>query len=481
MNLKSSPTSRKFQRARKGSVIIIVLWTIAVAALITASVQLFSHRQATIGRESIQRVQARWAARAGFEEMLAIMSDHTQKPYPDDARAMVRDMYYRQYGELAGSRQQTAADYTIVHHIEGNTYGGPMDEHSKINVNRTDDRGLLMVFDDISLDIIDAVGDWMDEDDDISTLGVERDYYLGLSAPYLPRNGPMRCIGEMELVAGVWPRYFRGEDWNLNNRMDPNENDSAWSFPADEPDDLLDVAWAGKLTVYSVAGGATASGLPRIRLKDATTDELEKRLGVNTMQATSLIQYGTSDTNVLSDLLTTPLALNANQNQSGSGGNAGAGGGGEQGGREAGAQGEAPQTSPERADLSDAQLRAVFAECCIEDPLDRVPGKMNLNTVSAELLRDIVDLMNLDEAIADEIIYMRSARPQGIASLVDLKSIPNISAEDLRAISRRFDTTSNVFTVTSRGRSRASGLEVEIVAVVDRSTVPVRILEYREQ
>jgi hypothetical protein len=38
-----------------------------------------------------------------------------------------------------------------------------------------------------------------------------------------------------------------------------------------------------------------------------------------------------------------------------------------------------------------------------------------------------------------------------------------------------------VFTITSRGRAMTTGLEVEITAVVDRSTLPARILEYREQ
>jgi hypothetical protein len=41
--------------------------------------------------------------------------------------------------------------------------------------------------------------------------------------------------------------------------------------------------------------------------------------------------------------------------------------------------------------------------------------------------------------------------------------------------------TSQVFTVNSRGRSESTGLEVEITAVVDRSTLPARILEYRER
>src|SRR5688572_25560637 len=96
----SLTTAFNLARKRRGSVIVIVLWTISVAAILTASVQLFGHRQATIGRETLQRTQARWAARAGLEEMLAVMTEHTEKPYPDDARALIRDMYYLQQGSM---------------------------------------------------------------------------------------------------------------------------------------------------------------------------------------------------------------------------------------------------------------------------------------------------------------------------------------------------------------------------------------------
>jgi hypothetical protein len=372
------------------------------------------------------------------------------------------------------------SSYTIVHHVDGVTFGGPMDEHSKINLNRPDDRGLLLVFDDVTLDIVDALGDWIDEDDNISSLGVERDYYLALEAPYAPRNGPLRTLGEFELVAGVWPKYFRAEDWNLNNRLDANEDDGARSFPPDEPDGILDSAWSGQLTVYSVGAGATASGLPRLLLKRADPEELEERLSVTAAQAEAIKNYGSSDTNVLTDLLFTPLAGTTGR----------PGGGDEEGGTgnpatsdqpgSSGRSGSAQQAQGVPA-LNDKQLTALFAEASIEDPVDRLPGKMNLNTIPSQLLRDIFTLMSMDEAIADEIIFMRSSRPQGIVSLVELQKIPNITTTDLRAITRRFDVVSNVFTITSRGRSETTGLEVEIIAVVDRSTVPVRILEYREQ
>ena len=45
---------------------------------------------------------------------------------------------------------------------------------------------------------------------------------------------------------------------------------------------------------------------------------------------------------------------------------------------------------------------------------------------------------------------------------------------------RSLNTRSNVFRISSIGTSEVSGLEQEIICLVDRSTIPVRIIEYRE-
>ena len=67
---------------RKGVVTIMVIWAIAIASIIVAATQILSFREATIGRECLSRVQARWAARAGVETMIAIMNGTTRIQIP---------------------------------------------------------------------------------------------------------------------------------------------------------------------------------------------------------------------------------------------------------------------------------------------------------------------------------------------------------------------------------------------------------------
>ena len=335
--------ARRSHTHRRGSVILVVMWAIAIGGLILSSVQLFSYRQAMLARQTLGRVQARWAARGGLERTIAIMADHTLEPVPGDAFAMVRDM-----DAIADGRDAIVIDgrivagYDIRHHSDGQDWAGPMDEHSKINVNAAvDNPNLLLSLENISPDVVDAILDWIDEDQDERPLGAERHYYLSLSMPYEPRNAPMRSVAELELVAGVWPDHLRGEDWNLNNRLDPNEDDADRTWPPDEPDNRLDAAWSGFLTTHSISGGLTESGLARIDLRSTTPEELVERLAITEEQATALISFGQNASSRLEQLLTSQIQAAAQQPATGR-------------------RGTTPSTGGPV--LTDDELRAVLAE-----------------------------------------------------------------------------------------------------------------------
>jgi type II secretory pathway component PulK len=447
---------------RRGAVIVIALWATSIAAITASAIMLYAFRQASYGRESVARVKARWAARAGLENMIAIMSRDNLHPLKDDAFSMIREMESLSSGELLG------ASYDIQHHRDGINWRGPMDEHSKLNINDPQNFGYFYLLDNVTPDVADAIVDWTDADDELSTFGVERDYYLGLPTPYEPRNGPLRSSIELELIAGMWPEFVRGEDWNMNGRLDPNENDGNVSAPDDNADGVMKVTWGQLLTTYSRRGGMSDSGEERLNLRFASTEELVERLGIEEAQADALRSFASNPSVTLEMLLTTslsstviPTATDVPPTR---------------GGRQ-------PQQAPQAGelDLDTDQLRLVLGECTTDDPLDGPqPGKLNINTVSEALLRQMFSDPTT-ERLVDEILYLRNNRGEGVTSLVDLKDIPDIEGPDLDRLARAFDVRSNVFLVSSKGRSSSSGLEVEIVAVVDRSTLPVKILEYREQ
>ena len=516
--------------SRRASVVVVVVWSVAIAAVLVAATQVVTFRQAVIGRETLARVQARWAARAGVEQMIAIMEFHLQNADPDDPMAVVRDMEEHAIGEVA------TGSWDIRHFLDGIEWAGPLDEGAKLNIN-TATRVQLLNLPGMTPDVVDAIVDWRDDNDEVEGLGAERDYYSNRSLGYRPRNGSFRSIAELELVAGAWPENVRGEDWNLNGRLDPNEDDSTRSFPKDKPDGKLDAGWSGYLTARSKQSATSTAGETKLAMKGADAESLTKRLGVTQEQAQAIATYGNQANARPENFISTPLsqlaasgsggaAAGAGRSSGGSamGGGAGGGTGGSTGGgrSSAGAAGASAGASrggmsgsvavgggsgsksptsggsgsqatsgrssagrnlgsngaPAVADLNPDQIRAVVRELTVDDFSKPVPGRMNINTVPEAVLKEVLDL---DPRIADAIIARRKARPEGIASLADLASMSGMNPQVLSQFATQFDVTSSVYTVTSRGRAASTGTEVEVEAVLDKSEFPVRITSYREQ
>ena len=60
-------------------------------------------------------------------------------------------------------------------------------------------------------DLVDAVLDWLDADDEPRPSGAESDYYQSLSKPYACKNGPMSSVEELLLIRGITPDLYFGD------------------------------------------------------------------------------------------------------------------------------------------------------------------------------------------------------------------------------------------------------------------------------
>lgn len=445
---------------RRGTATIVVLWSVAIAMVIVAATQLLTWRTAVLGRTSIARVQARWAARAGVEQVIATLAYHTQSPEEDDPMALIRALEHDWSGTLE------TGSWDIRHVSEGEEYAGPLDEHSRLNLAWINSMHLAE-FEHMGLDTIDAIRDWTDEDSEVQGLGAEKSFYDGRGMGYRPRNADFRNVAELELVAGAFAEYVRGEDWNLNNRLDPNENDGEDSIPPDDADDSLRGGWASLVTAHSRTSPLSHSGYPRIDLRETDAETLMEATGIDEDQANALLEWGQTAEATLGTLLVVDLA------------DLGSGGASSSSTRTTGRSSSASRSrTPSVYPLESEELAKIFAEVTLDTfdgPLP-VPGKVNLNTAGPEVLRI---LFGGNAAIAESVMAMRNSRAEGISSIVELLEIRRVAPEEVAALADRIDVHSYVFAVTSRGKA-LTGQEVEIFVILDRSTLPVTILEYRE-
>ena len=124
------------------------------------------------------------------------------------------------------------------------------------------------------------------------------------------------------------------------------------------------------------------------------------------------------------------------------------------------------------------QHRMILEEGWIGDLENTLPGRVNLNTATLKALEAV---FSFDITRAEDVIALRSSKEGGITSILDLLETGRITPEILGAVGHRLTTSATVYAITSRGRSINGDIETAMFVVVDRSSLPIQILEYREE
>ncbi|MFM9959471.1 MAG: helix-hairpin-helix domain-containing protein [Phycisphaerales bacterium] len=429
----------------RGSATLVVLLAVSLAAVVLVTLQSASLAQAAGGREAVARVRAKWAARAGLEATIARFERNIQNRDEFSVFTEVLDMQDVAAGSLDGAR------WVIVHN-EGTSGGGqdrvgPQDAHARINISLMSPDALLTL-PNMTEDQAASIIDWIDADDVVTDLGAEDSYYLRLPSPYKPRNAPVASLPELELIAGVDPRDVRGEDWNLNAVLDPNESDKAESWPEDNGDTTLDPGWSGLVTAASIDEGLSAAGRARLDLRAATPEQLTGRItGLDATQARIILDRAFNPEARMQDFIGNSLQALAGSS--------------------------VPRGSVTNLDVE--QIKQLLDECTMYDPAEGPqPGRLNINTCSRETLDSVPEI---SAALADALVFERGRRAAGFTHIMDLVTEMGLSPRTVSQLARLIDVRSNAYIVTARGRDLNTGVEVELQAVVRRTALPAPLTE----
>lgn len=461
---------------------MLVLWVVTIASLIVIPLQLSAQRQAVAGREAVGRLRAKWAARSGVESYMAFLEWQIDSEQETDPVTFEDDMEQLAHGEIHDGNGVLVAEYHIQHWFDDELRDAPADAHAKANINTLTEESLAKL-EDITPEMVASILDWIDADSDVREGGAEAGYYNNPLKPYDPRNGPFKTIQELELVYGVTPKLVRSEDWNLNGILDPNEDDGNQTPPDDNGDGRLDAGWSALLTTASNEPGPLVAAPGRISLSTSAVSAIAAALGVDSTQANALFHYSRVEGNTLEGLINTPLSTITQSGQPAASGATGATGGttGTGGSTGRSRRGQ-PQQQQQQAlgarDLTDEQLGKVLAQATVGTTYASKPGRININTAPVKVLEL---LPGVDEALADQIDLLRNSRTDGLTNVIELLQIPTLSRETLMAMAPLIDVKSNVFVLTSRGVALPGRTEVELVVTIDRSSLPIRILDYLER
>ena len=255
-------TSNAKQDARRGSILIIVLWvafglcSIALYFAHSMSMELKAADNNVAGVEADQAIEG---AALYVSNVIATLGISNNMPSPANFRADAVKVGNATFWLIGRDTYDLQTSMQGDHPV-----WGLVDEASKVNLNNSN-----MVFQNLpqmTANLAAAMVDWQTGSNAAaSTGGAKSQTYSGLNPPYLCKSAPYETIDELSLVYGMNMDYLYGEDANLNGILDPNENDGPLTPPNDNQDGILDPGVFEYVTVWTAGESTTTTnGIARI-------------------------------------------------------------------------------------------------------------------------------------------------------------------------------------------------------------------------
>jgi type II secretory pathway component PulK len=436
---------------KKAFALIAVLWVVILAGLILLGVRKAGHVNLAMAFNELESVRAQWLARAGVEQAVAML---------DDDDTAVDDMLEYWYSDRLSLRQvELLRGEFSVKAPPGPELSarrvryGLVDHNGKLNVN-TAGREELEDFCDLADWQVSSLLDWRDGDAQTSPGGAEGGYYQGLEYPYEIRNGNFQTLGELGLVKGMDLDVLYGEDANNNGVLDENENNGATSPPPDNADDKLRRGLRGLCTIYSFERNRTAAGEERVNFNTADKDTLKEEFNFTDALANAVTQHqanrqqgGERQQSIRFNNLMELIGLRGQQNNN------------------------QQEDSSKVNEITIKWVADHWDQLTLTDD-ERLPGRVNINTASREVLKALPKLTSSE---VQSILRRQTGGKGPFASVGELLTDEILNEEQFKAVAEKLTVRSSVFEVRSCAVT-SHGIRREIIAVVDRSTDPASVL-----
>lgn len=419
------------QTVRKGVILVAVLWIVVLMTALVAVVGHTSRLDMKIATGAVDEVRCKWACRAGTEMAIGLLNEDLR-----DTDCLL---------DLWSDNDEDFNDVPL----ERCVYTVRVtDEAGKLNVN-TASREQLMGLPYMESEIVDAILDWRDDNENPRSEGAEVGYYENLPYPYTIRNGPLKTIRELLQVKGMTKDLLYGEDSNLNGMLDHAEMDGELTPPMDNGDEYLDEGWIAYLTCYSYEKNVDAEGQARVNINQANEQQLQRQLGLSEGHAQWIVQNRGSGFQSVGDLLTN----------------------------------NSPEKPPENSNNANNQAQPIDQQTFgqIVDKVtvsgeQEIPGKININTAPKEVLVALLGGTDQADQQAESILSERSTLLYGFGTIAELLSVPSMSLDKFKSIANQITVRSDVFTIRCVATADVSNAKVQTECVVDRGVSPCTIL-----
>jgi competence ComEA-like helix-hairpin-helix protein len=455
--------------AGQGSVLIGVLWCLALLSIVVIGVLHTARMDLIVAKHYGDRIQAHYLAVAGIEKAKALLyQDARQRSGSGQNYSRRLSDSIEQFRDVRLGR----GEFRVFHRGRPDEGGGVLygasDEESRLNVNTASAYELSKLY-AMTPDVVAAIVDWRDEDSTPSPGGAEADYYLSLQPPYLPRNGPVQTLRELLMVRGITSDLFLAKDHHQNGILESDDDVSQENIS-----DMLDLGWAGQMTVDSSVENVSGAGVERVNIQSADQTALTGVRGITADIARAIIAYrGQNRLNSIADLLDVVAAPN-NQNQGGAPGGVNAPGN-TPNPQNPGSPG-APAANPSGPKVIDENLLMDIGDDVTADSGSDLPGLININSASLEVLSC---LPGVTRELAQAIISFRQSNGS-FPNIAWLLKVPGFNSDLLKQLAPRITARSETFRILCEGRITSNGVRQRIQEIVRIGLRTVTTVSYRE-
>lgn len=465
-------------RGRSGSVLVGLLWCLALLSVLVVGILHSSQRELQLARFHADRIEARYLALAGIEKAKALL-------YRD---ARERSRAARNHSGALFNAPEQFKDITLGRgsyrvfrggrpEEGGGVVFGVDDEESRLNINVASPDEFIRL-EGLTPDIAAAIVDWRDENQQVTPGGAELEYYASLRPPSRPRDGRIQTVRELLMVRGVLPAAFLGGDTHLNGLTDEAGDDDADATRTGKQPATVARGWASSLTVESGVHNLSASGDDRVNIQTADEAALGRVPGITIEIAKGIVAHrGRNKFQSIADLLDVGPAPPA-----GAGPGPGQGVSGNllpaavPGGVGPAAAAPPGVPNPGGPKLISASLLIDIADLLTLEATSFEPGLMNVNTAGMEAL---MCLPGVTRELAQSIIGYRASAGY-LQSTAALLRVPGMTQDLFKTLAKRVAVRSETFRILAEGRVKSSGVRQRLLATVRVGTQEVQTLACRE-
>jgi general secretion pathway protein K len=259
----------------KGVALILTILIVSLIVALTLQFNTSMRSNLYAAANLSDGIKLRCIARSGFQGALAVL-------FADGSSSSVDSLrddwaYIRGYSEVSASLFEDGLFIVDITDLSGriqinhlvNGQGDYNDTLKNILLR-------LLGFPEFGLDtdeaenLVDAIKDWIDEDNEVTRFGAEDAYYLTLENPYPCKNGPLEFPEELLLVRGMTRELFYGTEESpgishyvsiygegkinintanplvlraLSDRIDEELAEEMVAFRMDEDNDIANINW----------------------------------------------------------------------------------------------------------------------------------------------------------------------------------------------------------------------------------------------